>query len=325
MATPQSLLKDISAGKFKPTYYFYGFENYRVSEAVKYVTHQFLPDSQLKVNYIKLDGKRIKATELITRLANLPMLGDKQVFAITDFQSFKPTEVKQILSLLSPPDPNRIVIFTSSADKTPKKNSVFFKAVSVVAEAIEFKQLNSDESRRIISSKLHKNDLTILPDALNLLVELIAGNRGALESEITKLIDYKSSGESISVDDVKQVCHGFQAYSLFEMADYIVSGNTVRVLQMTASLLAEGISEVLLTTLIQQHFTSVYLVKNGKKPLGNRGFLVYKFRQQAQKYSSERLEKIIIDIAKTDSNLRQTGMSPKTTFEALVLTLCKQS
>ena len=84
MTTPRQLLQDISGGKFKAAYYFYGSEDYRISEAIKYIAHQFLPDMQLTVNYRKFDGRKIKTGDLLTELSTLPMLGEKQVFVVTD-------------------------------------------------------------------------------------------------------------------------------------------------------------------------------------------------------------------------------------------------
>lgn len=321
MATPRQLFKDISDGKFKSAYFFFGTEDYRISEAVKYVTHQFLPDKQQTVNYRKLDGKKIKAIDLINELSTLPMLGEKQVFVITDFQSYKPTEVTKILSLVSPSDPTRVIIFCSPSSKQPKKTTAFYKSISEIAETVEFKKLTVQETQSQISHKLNKASLTISNDALSLLVEMIAGNRGALEGELNKLIDYKDVGDEITKDDIIRLCNGYEMFKVFDLADYIVDGNTSHVLKMIRSLLTEGTSPSTLTTLLQQHFSSLYLVKNNKKPIGNRGFLLYKFKPQAAKYSNEQLEKIIVDIAQTDAELRQFGMTPEMRLESLAVSL----
>jgi DNA polymerase III delta subunit len=66
---------------------------------------------------------------------------------------------------------------------------------------------------------------------------------------------------------------------------------------------------------------SLYLVKNDKSPLGNRNFLIPKFRKQAQRYSNEQLEQVIIDIATTDSELRRSKVPPQTQVEMLALKL----
>ena len=322
MASPAQLHKDISAGKFKPAYYFFGVEDYRIAEAEKYIAREFLPKLQLAVNYRRFDSRKTKAGDLISQLSNLPMLGEKQVFVVTDFQSYKPTEVKAVLALLSPPDPNRIIIFDSPAAKAPNKKSAFFTAVSSVAEVIEFKRLDFDEAVRTIRSRFKTENINITEEALRLLTELLDGNRGAMESEMNKLVNYKGSGETIEIEDIRKVSAGYEMFSIFDLADLIVDSKIKKALQMLKQLLAEGVSPVTFTVLLQQHFTSLYLVKNGRPPLGNRGFLVYKFRQQAGKFDNRQLEDMIIAIAAADADLRHSELlSQETVLETLALTL----
>lgn len=321
MASPHKLFQDITDGTFKPAYYFFGAEDYRITEAEKFVARQFLPHLQLTTNYRRLDGKKTRTADLIAELSNFPMLGEKQVFVITDFQSYKPTEINRILALLKPPDPNRIVVFSSPSSKTPKKSSAFFKAVSAVTESVEFPRLTVQEASGQISARLQKEGLSITPDALRHLTELVCGNKGALEGELAKLVNFKSKGESVSLDDIKQLSAGYEVFNIFELADKVVAGETPLVLKMIESLLAEGTSPGTLTSLLGQHFASLYLVKNGKKPLGRRDFLTYKFKQQAQKYDNQRLESIIITIAAADAQLRHQEFSPDTTLEMLAVDL----
>ncbi len=325
MPTPATLFKDITAGRFKPAYYFFGPEDYRIAEAEKFVAHQFLPNRQVTTNLYKIDGRRTKAGDLMAELSNFPMLGEKQVFIVRDFQSYKPTEVTRILGLLSPADPNRIIIFSSPSVRTPKRNSAFLNNVSRVAETIEFKKLTFEESAGQIRTRLEKEGISINPDALRMLAELLGGSRGAMEAEIGKLVNFKSSGETVEVEDIKKISAGYEVFSIFDLADYIVAGNTRKVLQMVRTLLSEGNSPATLTTLMQQHFTSLYLVKNGKSPLGKRGFLVHKFRQQSDRYANDRLEGIIIEIAAADSQLRHKGIKPETTLEMLAMTLAGEN
>jgi len=323
MVTPTQLFKDISNGKFKPAYYFYGTEDYRITEAEKFLTRQFLPGMQMTINYRKFDGRKTKAGDLITHLSNLPMLGEKQVFVVTDFQSYKPKEITHILSLLIPPDPNRIIIFSSPSLKTPKKSSVFFTSVSKEVEPVEFNKLTFNEVVAQIRLKLQKAKINISNDALKLLTELISGNRGALEVELNKLVDYKLENETIEVEDIKKISTGFEVFKIFDLADLVVAGNSKKVLQMVNLMLAEGNSPSTFTTLLQQHFISLYLVKNGKSLLGNRNWpaLVQKMKTQAGKYSNDRLEDIIIKIAEVESDLRHGGIQPNTILQMLAMTL----
>lgn len=321
MPTPATLFKDISAGRFKPVYYFFGTEDYRMAEAEKFVAGQFLPHRQMTTNFYKIDGKRTRAADLIAELSNLPMLGEKQVFIVRDFQSYKPTEIDQILKLLKPPDPNRIIILSSPSVRMPRRTSAFLKKITTLAETIEFKKMTPGETAGQIRARLQKEGVSIETDALNLLTELVAGSKGALEAELAKLINFKSSGETVTVDDVKNISAGYEVFGIFELADQVVAGRAKKVVQMVRNLLAEGNAATTLVALLQQHFTSLYLVKNGHSPLGRRAFMANRLRQQAQKYDHERLETIIVEIAQADARLRHRGIKPDATLEMLALSL----
>jgi DNA polymerase-3 subunit delta len=325
MTSPSELHKQIAAGKFKPAYYFFGTEDYRIAEAEKFIARQFLPDRQLITNYRKLDGKKTSCADLLAELSNLPMIGERQVFTVSDFQSYSPTEIEQVLRLLSPADPTRIVIFTSPSAKTPKKNSSFFLTVSKVAVPVEFRKLTDRETSGLISRQLREAEIKIDPEALKLLTELIAGNRGAIDAEVAKLVNYKEKGDTVTVDDVKKMAAGYEMFNIFQVADHVVAGETKKVLRMIESLLAGGNSPATITTLLQQHFISLYLVKNGKSPLGRRGFLVPKLSEQAREYDNNQLEQIIVEIAATDAELRRQRLKPAMALEMLTLRLTGQS
>ncbi len=325
MASPKQLHDDITTGKFKPVYYFYGSEDYRRSEAEKFVADHFLPDMQRSVNYHKIDSKRTSAAELAAALSNLPMLGERQVYVVRNFESYKPGEMEQLLGYIKPHDRNRVIILSTSSAKTPKKDSPFFKTIAGLAEPVEFRKQNSKETHSTIVTRLSKHKLAIEADALELLVGLVDGDRGGLESELNKLIDYKSEGGSITIDDIKKVCAGYQLFNIFELGDVIVEGNVQKVVRMVQALLGAGTSIDYLISLLQAHFISLYLVKNGKNPVGNRGFLIPKFRLQAKAYSNQQLEGMIIALAEADTEIRHQRFPKELVLETLTFKLSNQN
>ncbi len=321
MPTPAQLLKEINAGKFKPAYYFYGAEDYRIIEAAKYVARQFLPDRQIATNYRKLNGRKMSAPDVIAELANLPMLGERQVFNIAEFQSYKPTEVERILKMLQPPDPNRVVVFTSPSARMPKKKSKFLNTISAAAEAVEFPKLTPGEVRAQVQTRLGKVNLQIEPKALILLVEMLAGNLGAVVGEVDKLANFRQPGETVTYDDVAGIVAGYEVFSIFELADLVAQGSASEVLHMLERLMLEGNSPVSLCTFITQHFLRLYLIRNGKPLPGNFAWLERRLRPQAARYEPARLEQIIKDLAETDAELRGGNLPPKLALEILVVGL----
>lgn len=321
--TPQQLLADVTSGKFKPVYYFFGSEDFRIIEAEKFLAAQFLPNRQLTTNYRRLNGKKTSATDIIAELSVYPMLGERQVFSISDFQSFKPKEIERILNVLQPPDPNRIVVLSSPSDKAPRKKSPFYGTMAGAAELVEFKKLTSDEGKSMIRRRLERHQLKIEDRALDLLVDLIAGNRGALDVETEKLINYRAAGETVTTEDIRVLAAGYEVYSIFELADKIVAGNTRHVLAQVKQVLAEGTSPTGVLYHLGSHFVSLYLVKNGKPLEPYRKFLTSRFRTQAARYSNQQLEKMIIQIAETDAELRHSPLKSETLLETLILQLMK--
>jgi DNA polymerase III subunit delta len=320
-SSPPKLSTDIARGEFKGLYYFFGSEDYRISEAVKYVAQQFLPGKQVMTNFSRLDGRKTKCSDLIAELSIFPMLGERQVFAVSDFQSYKPTEVDRVLKLLVPPDPNRIVVLSSPSVRTPKKNSAFYKRIIAVAETIEFKKLDPQQAAGQVNRELTKAGLTISPEALKLLVELLAGNRGALSTEVAKLIDYKAPGEMVTEEDVRAVAGGYEAYEIFQLADEVLGGDRVRALHMIKRLLVEGSSPTGILFFLGQHVVSLYVVKGGRSLEPNRRWLEMKFREQAGRFSLKQLEQAILLIAQTDADLRHRRNHPELELDRLVLQL----
>ncbi|MBU8934786.1 MAG: DNA polymerase III subunit delta [candidate division Zixibacteria bacterium] len=321
MLKPPDLARAIDAGKFKPAYYLFGVEDFRIIEAEKYISRSFLPDRQLSTNYRKINGRRTRCVDLIAELSNLPMLGERQVFGISEFQSFKPTEVDRILKLLDPPDPNRVVIFSSPSARMPRKSSAFIKKITKVTEVVEFGRLSVRAVATRIKSGLKKEDIDIEPEALKLLVELIGGHSGGAEAELAKLRDFKNPGETVTTDDVRAITTGYEVYNIFELADQVVAGRTPRALKMLDTLVTEGKSPVAICSLVMSHFLFLYLVKNGHPLPGNRRFLTTRFRQQAGFFDNDYLEQILIDMATCDADLRGGTMKPKMALEILLLRL----
>lgn len=319
LSTPKKLIDDVAGGRVQPAYYFFGPEDYRISEATKFVAHQFLPEKQLTTNFRRLDGRRTKIADLSAELSVFPMLGERQVFAVSDFQSYKPTEIDRILKLIDPDDTSRVVIFSSPSSKTPKKKSAFLKKLSAVAECVEFARLTARQAGAQIRTALSRAELDIESDALELLVGLLDGNRGALVSEVGKLTDYKQSGETIDTADIEKITAGHQTYSVFELADHVVAGDPGRVLGLVRRFITEGSSPTGLLFFLGQHFISLYLVKAGKPLEAHRRWLENKFRSQARGYELDRLRRIIGLIAEVDAGLRRKRTAPELALDQLVL------
>jgi DNA polymerase-3 subunit delta len=319
--SPAELLADVGKGKFRPAYYFHGTEDYRIIEAEKYLARQFLPDRQLLTSYRRIDGRKASFAEISAELSAYPMLGERLVVSVSDIQKFGADDIERLGKLLMPPDPNRLVIFSTPSARAPRKDAAILKRISNIAETVEFRKLTFDETRNQISRNLTKAGLTIEPKALQLFTEALAGNRGAIENETEKLAVYKEPGSIVSEDDVRRMVGGYEVFVIYELANDIVRGDAVRVLRQIRSLIADGNGPTGILFWISKHFIELYLVKNGKPLESRRRWLAWKYREQTGRLDNDRLERIIIAVAEADASMRLGKNPPNIILEMLAVQL----
>ena len=164
--TPTQLFKEIDAGRFKPVYYFYGEEDYRKTEAARFIVNNFIPQQQRLLNHVKLSVDKVDFETVCNEIAAIPMIGERRCVQIDEVQRLKPTEQKRLYALLEAVVPGLLVILSSPAAHTPDRKSAFLRDVSKVAEAIKFDRLTTKDARTRITRSLRSSGFTYDAEAV---------------------------------------------------------------------------------------------------------------------------------------------------------------
>lgn len=323
--TPAELGKELGRNKFQPVYYFYGSEDYRMKEAEKAIASRFLPKSLLKTNHTILSAKKQKLGDILSELSIFPMLGEGQLFSITDIETLKPKDIEKILKLMTPPDPNRVIIMSTPSAKLPRKNSKVLMLLNKKASAVEFGRMTENMSAGKIKAMLDEKKIEIDHDALQMLVTLGGGNIGGLIREVDKLIDYIGEAGVISKEDILSVCTDYQQFKIYELADKVATRNLDDSLEIVNSLLRKGETPSGIIFWLSEHFIDLYLVKNHKPLPGYKQKMSWKFNKQVNLFDNDQLELIIKQIAETDVALRSGLKLNQTIIEKLIFIICLQS
>ena len=320
--TPTELGRELEKNKFQPVYYFYGSEDYRIKEAEKVIAARFLPKSLLKTNHTILSAKKQKLGDILSELSIFPMLGENQLFSITNIESLKPKDIEKILSMMTPPDPNRVIIMSTPSSKLPRKTSKVLTLLAKKATAVEFGRISGDMSSRKIKAMLNEKDIEIDRDALQMLVTLGGGNMGGLIREVEKLIDYIGETGAIKEEDILAVCSDYQVFKIYELADQVATRNLDSALDIVNSLLRKGETPAGITFWLSEHFIDLYLVRNNKPLPAYKRKMSWKFNKQVNLFDNDELELIIKQIAETDVALRSNLKSNQTIIEKLIFNIC---
>ena len=320
--TPNDLIKELDKGRFKPVYYFYGPEDYRIKEAEKAVVRKFLPKSLLKTNHTVLSASKQKIDDIINELSVFPMLGENQIFTISDIQAFTPKDIEKIFNLLSPPDPSRVVIMTSPSAKTPRKKSKMLNMLTSKAAAVEFGKMTGDRSAKKVLAMLKEHDIEIEPEALDILIMLGGGDMGGLISEVNKLIDYIGSSGRVKKEDVARIASDYQIFQVYELADHVARRDIDKSLDTLGFLMRKGETVSRLLFWLSEHFIDLYLVKNDKPLSPGKAGIAWKYKKQTALFTNGQLENIIRLISKADTAARDNVKPERMIIEKLIFEIC---
>lgn len=324
--SPNELAKEIEAGKFRPVYYFFGSEDYRIKEAQRAVALKFLPKSQQTTNQTVLSAIKNKLEDIINELSMIPMLGERQLFIINNIESFSQAQIGKILSLINPPDPNRVLILISPSAKMPRKSTKLYKYLEQSATAVEFGKLGDEAARRRIRKMLEDNKISIEPAALDMIVLLTGGDLGGMIAETNKLIDFVGEGGKISTDEVAKVSSDYQAFKVFELAEHAAKGNYDKAMEIIEFLLGQGEKMSSLLFWVGEHFTGLYLAQNRKSSGSGGRDMSWKYKGQMNLFGNDQLEDIISDIAKADYDLKTSQIKPeRLIIEKLIYKICSEN
>jgi DNA polymerase-3 subunit delta len=323
--SPSELAREIASGRFAPVYYLHGSEDYRIKEAEKAIIQNFLPKSLQGTNHNSFSAQKRRIDDILMELSVFPMMGERQVFTISDIQSLSVSDIERILALLNPPDPNRIIILTTPSAKMPRRQTKVISLLIQNTQAVEFDRLTRKAAKAKIQSLFDAKNVKIDANALEALLELGGGDLGGLVAEVSKLADYVGSGGVVSLEDIDVLSSDYRSFRVFELAYHAAHGDADRALNVIEFLVSRGERLSTLLFWLGEHFIGLYLAKN-KKPFG-RGAAdqSWKYRDQLNLFDNIQLEGIIDLISKADFDLRNNIEPEKLILEQLVLRICALS
>ena len=146
-AALQKLKEDLAAGTIGPAYVFYGEESYLREYYLGELRKKLAPPGFETFNVHTLEGKDVTAQALAETVEAMPMMAERTLTAVTDWDLFKLGEDQRekLIALLEDLPPYGCVVFVYDTleykpNKTMKK---LCKALEAYVEAVEFPAASS--------------------------------------------------------------------------------------------------------------------------------------------------------------------------------------
>lgn len=324
----QDLHRALKQGKVEPLYLLFGAEDYLRDNAARAITETALRGAPLReFNETSFSLLNSDVQHAIAAAEQLPMMSERRVVRITDFQKLREADEGALLRYIARPVESSVVLFI--ADDLDKRRKLS-KTLMDACASVEFAPLPDKELETWARDHLKRLKIGIEERALSYLIGLVGSDVRRLSSELDKLATAAIDSGLITRETVDALVPRSRELSNFELTDQLVARNRQRALQTLHRLLDDGAEPVMLIGLIASNYHRLALAKE----LMSRGAPnndVYRqvgifgkreeFLALARRTDALSLSRSIERIAAADLAIKTSQSTPRLQLEMLICEL----
>lgn len=224
----QKLKADLSAGTPGCAYIFYGEESYLREYYLGDLRKKLIPPGFEEFNYHRLEGKDLTVQSLAEMAEAMPMMTERTLIVVTDFDIFKLNEEQRakLIAFLEDVPPYACVVFVYDTveykpNKTMKK---LCKAITDYVETVEFRAADSSDLVAWIARRFKALGKEIDRQMAEYLIFTCGGLMTGLVPEIAKIGAY-AKGKAITQKDIDAVADPVLSAEVFKLSDAVLQGN----------------------------------------------------------------------------------------------------
>jgi DNA polymerase-3 subunit delta len=325
-------------------YILYGQDDFSLNQAVKEIKAGLGDWEMVATNTTSLEGQHLTLSELRNKCGAAPFLSSHRLVIVDgllgrfEVKQSKPRSGKgksgnglgewEGLDSYIKQMPETTVLML--VDEEVKGQNPLFKKLSPLAEVKTFPLLRGRDLKAWIRGRVKAEGGDIIPEAVNLLAELIGGDLWAMDGEIRKLLLY-SQERPISEDDVRQLVSHVQEANIFALVDAVAEGRTELAQRILHRLYDEGVAPTYILVMITRQFRLIAQARDLGKGLSRlqiqdrlglkASYAVDKALSQAKLYDFEGVKRAYDKLLETDLAIKTGKYSDKLALELLVTEL----
>jgi len=227
-AALQKLKADLAAGTIGSAYIFYGEESYLREYYLGKLRETLVPPGSETFNCHALEGKDLTAEALTETAEAMPMMAERTLIVVTDWDIFKLAEGQRerLIALLEDLPPYCCVVFVYDTLEYKPNGQMkkLNKALEAHVEAVEFQAASSSDLLPWISRRFKALGKDIDRQTAEYLTFLCGGLMTGLLPEIEKIAAY-AKGEKVTQADVDAVADPVLSAEVFKLSDAVLQGN----------------------------------------------------------------------------------------------------
>lgn len=319
----------IEAGSFARFYLLYGEEKYLIRQYRDKLLHA-VTDMQDTMNFSRFTGEKPDTVAIIDFCETMPFLAERRVVLVEDSGLFK-TGCEEFASQLSAVPDTAVVVFVES--DVDKRNKLY-KTVDQNGECLCF-QTPDERTLSIWIKHQFQSEKKIIEDpAVFRLIETAGSDMSRIKNEIEKLICYCMDKQTVTIQDIEELCVEHTESKIFEMIEAIAEKRQERALHLYHELLENREPAMRILFLIARQYDMLLKTKlcmaekkndiQTAAAIGVPVWSVKKYSSRCRRYSAEELRNILESCQEIDYRIKTGQTADVIAVELLIVTLSRQ-
>jgi len=275
----------------------------------------------------KFSGKNLQLDTIEEKIQNNTLFGETTAIVIEEIwqnQKFKKEFLKRGKKFTSS---NILLMFFEKQDLN--KKDPFFEFIQKIGQVYEFPEPSLHQIRQFIKDTLVQRRFQIQPSAEQLLIEFTQKDLWNLNTQLEKLMAFRSKERIIKKEDVLLLVKPKIDTNIFQTIDALAEKNKKKALAHIYNHLEQGESPLYILSMMKYQFKNLLMVKE-QATLGKtltdelkdmHPLVLRKARYQSRRFTLEQLKKFYHKIFKIDLAIKQGKIAPEEGLELLVLDL----
>ena len=306
----------------------YGPDGGAVRERSDILARHVVEDLKDPFNFLELGDVELKEepSRLVDEAAALSFMGGERVVRVRGSSEPITSSLKLLLNALEAETfkPNALILVEAGE---LRKTAALRKLIeaSKIAAALPCYEDNAVDLSSMVDEMIKEQDLTIQPEAKELLLASLGTDRGISRAEVEKLILYKGlkdqqrENNNITIEDVQSCLTDFIQDATAEIAMMVAGGRRADLSAALNRATQAGTAPIAILIFLQRQFARLYQaqseISSGASPdiamkkLKPPVFFAEQkaFRMQLTKWNMPKLERALDDLMKTEHLAKTTG------------------
>lgn len=332
------LKADMKAGTLKNVYLFHGEETYLREYYLDQLRKKLIPAGFEEFNYHKLQGKGLSVQTLSDTVEAFPMMCEKTLVIVSDFDIFKLGEEQtaELIALLAdfPDDCCLVFVYDLLEYKPDKKMKKLCAALARAVQTVEFKTQGQSDLINWVGRRFRALGKEIDRQSAEHLIFTCGNLMTGLIPEIEKIAAY-TRGSRVTVEEINAVADPIIDAMIYDITNEMSRGNYDAAADTLGKLLKMQEEPIVILALIGKELRKLYTARLAIECGKDRYWLmdIWGMRSDypaklllssARNFSKEWCREGIIQCKKLDVQMKsQTGFDSQGELKLLLMRLAQ--